>query len=155
MTTPKSIAPKDIHIDDPQSFHCTIWRYQAGHHQMLVRVCRIEESGDELAFYVCFGGVIYFEGPLQWSGADFISGSEEECIGILRRMGVKHAEEAVRSDYFRLFRVKLPQLEVRIIATAAMTLEESEIARLSPASPCMVSAEGACAAYYKYGGRLA
>jgi hypothetical protein len=94
---------------------------------MLVRVYRIEESGDELAFYVYFGGVIYFEGPLQWSGADFISGSEEECIGILRRMGVKHAEEAVRSDYYRLFRVKLSQLEVRIVATAAVKLDESEV----------------------------
>ena len=125
---PKSLAPKCVHIDDPQSFCCTVWRYQAGHHQMLVRVHRLEESGDETAFYLYFGGVIYFEGPLHWSGAEFTSGSEEECAGILRMIGFKHAEDATRSDYYRLFKVKLSQLEVRIVAETAVRLDESEIA---------------------------
>lgn len=129
---PKSLAPKYVHIDNPQSYHCTVWRYQADHQQadpqqMLVRVHRSEESGAETAFYLYFGGVMYFEGPLHWHGAEFLRGPEEECIAILHKIGFKYAEDAVRSDYYCLFKVKLPQLEVRIVAQAAVKLDESEI----------------------------
>jgi hypothetical protein len=94
---------------------------------MLVRIHRVEESGDETAFYLWFWGVTYFKGPLSWSGAEFVSGTDEECIGLLHKTGLEHAEDAVRSDFYRLFKVRLPQLEVRIVAMAAGILDESEI----------------------------
>ena len=104
---PRSLSPKYVHIDNPHSYHCTIWRYQPSHRQMLVRVYRFEESGDETYFYLHFGGVVYFEGPLQWSGAALTRGSAKECIAILHKIGIKHAEDAVRSDYYCLFKIKL------------------------------------------------
>jgi len=117
-----------VHIDNPHSYHCTIWRYQPSHRQMLVRVYRFEESGDETYFYLHFGGVVYFEGPLQWSGAALTRGSAKECIAILHKIGIKHAEDAVRSDYYCLFKIKLPKIEVKIVSETIVKLDENEIA---------------------------
>lgn len=127
MITPKSLVQKNIHINEPQSYQCAVWGYQAAHRQMLVRVYKTDKAGHETSFYLFFGGVIYFEGPMHWFGAKFVSGSEEECTTLLRKMGFERPEEAVRSDFYRLFKVKLPQLEVRIVAETAMKLDESEI----------------------------
>lgn len=59
-----------------------------------------------------FEGVLYFEGPLSWMGADFRTGTDDECIKLLHKRGFKNIPKDELLDKFGLFTVKLSNFEV-------------------------------------------
>jgi hypothetical protein len=91
---------------------------------MVITVAKAGETiiNNNETFFIVFVGVIYFEGPMSWNGANFSLGSKEECINILQPMG---------QDYLKGFRNRVPNLyklkqggfEVKIVAE---TVEKSE-----------------------------
>jgi hypothetical protein len=111
-------AKNFFNIANPQEYSCRVGSYRVNHSLMLVRATKSEfEPGK--TFYLTFGGVLYFEGPLAWSGADFCISTTDECERLLSKMGYSDSLH-VLSDKYRLFLVELPNLEVKIIALDAI-----------------------------------
>jgi hypothetical protein len=106
-----------IDLENPEFYDCTVWKYQVGHSEMIVRLYSPEEKEkDKSEFYLIFQGVLFFEGPLKWKGASFFNGANEECQELLHRIGLQNAREAAQSGFYRLFKQNLSGLEVKIIA---------------------------------------
>jgi len=133
MTTPESRSPRKVRIDAPQSYECTVCRYQDILDRMLVRLEKVTEpSYVESGFYLQFYQVAYFEGPLQWSGAGFHKGSEEECADLLRKAGIEVVEGLIGPGYYGLLKVKLPNSEVKIVAASEVDIIEMDTVTVTP-----------------------
>lgn len=105
-----------FHIADPQTYICTVWSYRASHSTLLVRADKNKFGNETL--YLSFTGVLYFEGPLKWMGAEFNNGAVDECIKLLHRQGLKSIPDNELLDRFGLFVVELPNSEfVKILAS--------------------------------------
>lgn len=129
-------AKNAFEFADPRLYQCNVWSYRAGHSLMLVRVTK-SWSGPEDFFYLTFESVQYFEGPLQWLGADFYIGTKAECTELLQRIDPEIPDDLVGEmvNDFRLFVVELTNLKVRILAGNAMKTRD-----IPPNFHCLVKA---------------
>lgn len=85
-------------------------------------------------------------------------------IGRIRKSGLKFRKEYASFDAGKKFRVKVPKSRTPegcvcgevlqgIKSPSDCKLFGKKCTPMKPVGPCMVSSEGTCAAYYKYGGR--
>lgn len=92
--------------------------------------------------------------------------AEWRGLGVIRDSGLKLKDEFARFSAERLFKIHLPKSKkVRgcVCGEVLRGIKLPEQCRLlgkrctprDPVGPCMVSAEGACAAHYKYSGTIA
>ncbi len=103
-------------INNPLSYQCLVYSYRAGHSQLDIRVDKLGEFGSAKAFFLIFGEVEYFEGPVLWQGVNFELGSSEECERLLRCNLNYPSNEEVSLEGFRLFQVKTDSCLIKIIA---------------------------------------
>ncbi len=76
-----------ISLEATQKYECRVEHYTIGHRQIRIRVNKpMGIVTDEEAFYLIFTGVVYFEGPLQWIGANFSLGTSSELTPILKQI---------------------------------------------------------------------
>ncbi|MFH1553071.1 MAG: hydrogenase formation protein HypD [Candidatus Omnitrophota bacterium] len=84
-------------------------------------------------------------------------------IGIIKKSGLKLRKEYAKFDAEKEFKVKVPKPALPkgcicgevlqgIASPADCKLFRKKCTPTSPVGPCMVSSEGTCAAYFKYGG---
>jgi hypothetical protein len=72
-----------LNIADPQAYTCKVWSYLVSHLQLLIRAWKDDFlTGD--TFYLLFTGVLYFDAPTIWQGADFHPGTPDECFALLK-----------------------------------------------------------------------
>ena len=57
-----------IIVEEPLSYNCRVWKYVAGHSQLLIKLHK--EDFLEESLYLGFETVIYFEGPMSWTGVE-------------------------------------------------------------------------------------
>lgn len=99
----------------PQRYECIVWSYRVNHQQLLIRADKDKFNNETI--YFSFAGVVYFEGPISWTGASFCVGTTDECAGLFRRRINADIPEDAVSDIYRLFLIELPNSEViKIIA---------------------------------------
>jgi len=114
-------------LSEPNDCQCRILEYAMGHSQLLVRVTTSSSADVNAGEVMCLGfeGVLYFEGPMWWQGADFRIGTRDEHLAILERANKSDFEgNGGNSEYalrmYRLFVLDRPNTQVRIVATMAL-----------------------------------
>ncbi len=115
-------------VNNPKIYYCSIWLYTTHHSEIAVRVMStLDESPATNKFYWIFTGVVYFEGPLKWQGADIYFDDIERGSLVKKIYPTFHnIEELISSDTYRLFKFadKISELEVRILASGVMRVEK-------------------------------
>jgi hypothetical protein len=69
---------------NPQHLYCTVWMYRVHHPTLAIRV---HHAKVENFVWLFFTGVSYFEGPLNWKGAEFNIASRDEQLKLHQRLG--------------------------------------------------------------------
>jgi len=124
---------KDIFIENPEQYDCTLWHYQIGHREMLIRICSRDKPDESNTFFFHFIGVQYFAGPIEWHGASFQLGSNEDLMSILHRLGLtklhQNDPEALHlmTQMFHLFEVKTASMPVKLVASRALRIPFQEV----------------------------
>ena len=70
-----------FNLEQPNEWGCRLWSYGAGHSEMDLIV-----SSQHGIHKIAFVGVEYYEGPIDWKGANFELGSAEDTLNFLRRV---------------------------------------------------------------------
>lgn len=118
-----------FNLPAPQRYRCHVHRYFSGLSRLYIRVFRGEQ--DAPAFYLMFTDVGYFEGPINWEGADFCIASPEDCLHLMLQTGM--VGEAILqfpdaylplTEHARLYVVRTSHQPVRFIAGSAQTLTD-------------------------------
>ncbi|MBZ0295942.1 MAG: hypothetical protein K8L99_25505 [Anaerolineae bacterium] len=113
----------------PELYRCQVYRYFNGLSRLYVGVFKPYQSVP--AFYFLFSDVGYFEGPVNWQGADFDIAPDEECIDLMLRCGM--IGEAILTfpnayasitETARLYRARTQNIPVQIIASSVTMLNE-------------------------------
>jgi hypothetical protein len=114
-------------LPEPNDCRCRILEYTMGHSQLFVRVTMSSGAAVNAGEIMCLGfeGVLYFEGPMWWQGADFRIGTRDEHLAILQRVNSsdfggngEKIQHALRK--YRLFILNGAAAQVRIVATMAL-----------------------------------
>jgi hydrogenase expression/formation protein HypD len=86
-------------------------------------------------------------------------------IGTIKKSGLTFKQRYKKYDAFKKFSIKIPKSKIpkacicgNVLLGINLPLDcklfGSTCTPLTPVGPCMVSSEGSCAAYYKYGGTI-
>jgi len=105
-------------VNNPENYECHVKRYDSRLALLEVYTRKLDQSSEEDIFLsFVFNAVDYFEGTMIWIGANFRVGSPEECVQIARKMP-NRGDAAERSilDFYDLFVVETPQLQIKILA---------------------------------------
>jgi hypothetical protein len=112
-------------IDNPEEYGCRIFHYQQGHSVMIVR---LEKGGDAAGteLYLVFESVMYFQGYLGWTGANFCTAPIEEYMSLMLKASeqvsqneLKYIEQDMSSIPGRLFTVSAKEGVIKLIANTA------------------------------------
>jgi hypothetical protein len=112
-----------------------------GHSQLFVRVTTSSSVAVNAGEIMCLGfeGVLYFEGPMWWQGADFRIGTRDEHLAILQRVNKsdfggngEKIQFALRK--YRLFILNGLNTQVRIMATMALSAKRCPERSIVPIS---------------------
>lgn len=115
-------------LKTPQLYRCHVHRYHSTLSRLYVRA--FKGQSQDVAFYLLFSDVGYFEGPINWVGANFQMHPPEECFAMMIRSGMVDAElmqdAEVRAHFaetVHLYVLVTPQAQLKIIAGSAALLE--------------------------------
>ncbi|MBN2116911.1 MAG: hypothetical protein JW730_10080 [Anaerolineales bacterium] len=114
----------DFDIGDPSLYHSVIYSYSQGH-RVLVIAGHKQLDDPEVAFYMGFEGVWYFQGPTSWDGIDFELSDINERKSLLREGFLKIDEnmmDAFAQQYI-LFMLQKPTFKIRILAGMCVILK--------------------------------
>ena len=113
-------------LANPQTCRCRVLGYIMGHSQLYVSVSMPSNIGVNANEALClaFEGVLYYEGPMWWQGADIRIGTRDEQLEILKRVNKSDFESTGDNDEYalqkyRLFILDGPDAQVRIVAMMA------------------------------------
>lgn len=102
-----------LHLEPPlSSYSCSVRRYYSGHSTMFIELV---DTTQKKATYLLFDQVKFFSGPFYWRGADFQLGQHEECVKILRQIGLTNE---LMYPIFNFFLIPTDEVEIKIIAAA-------------------------------------
>ncbi len=117
---PTTVYPIDnvFGVKNPENYECHIKRYDSRLALLEIYTRKLGQSSEEDVFLsFAFNAVEYFEGTMTWIGANFVVASPEECILIARKLP-NRSDVSERSilDFYDLFVVETPQLQIKILA---------------------------------------
>lgn len=112
-----------FNIVEPDYYDCRVIKYVPSHSILVIQCIHRLNSDNK---HLKFENVDYFEGPMLWSGASFNTGTLTEYRELKYKLMSEIALEHITLTNFqfsenqaeKLFVVKLPNLQVRIIASA-------------------------------------
>ncbi len=107
-----------LKLKKPNEYTCIMFHYVINHSNLIIEVI-CKKPGKAESFYMIFGGVEYFEGSPVWGSANFSVASDDEFEELLNKMGVEDTE--LYLEYNRLFIVKQPTVNIKIIALPSFT----------------------------------
>lgn len=97
---------------DPSAYGCRVASYHRTHSTLLIVAAHPERYQSQI-IHLNFLGVMYFEGPMKWQGADFCLETTDECAKLLQKLGEDVDLYLKRTS---LYVVELPNLKVKILA---------------------------------------
>lgn len=108
----------------PQTLVCHLLGYQRSGSLLEIKI--YPEVGETPVRYLCFEGVVYFDGPVFWRGAGFVRASDVDCLALLREL---HVHDDLPGDdlvgQFALYEVvSLTERTVRLLAIRAQIQDE-------------------------------
>jgi len=72
-----------LNLEHPDTYQCRMLFYDCGHSRMILSLTRPKSSfADHSNSYLLLDGVSHYEGPLAWTGANFIKGDIVEYFDI-------------------------------------------------------------------------
>jgi hypothetical protein len=105
-------------LANAQDYHCYIFSYERGHHQLTLAVHDPDSDSPEPSFYLHFEPTYYFEGPTGWTGADFRLATKNEWEEVLSKLAFRLSgdlkDEFVRRHF--LFVLEKPNFHIRILS---------------------------------------
>jgi hypothetical protein len=111
------LAENILELHQPNFFQCSITNYRQSHGVMIIE---LQSSAGEGTLYLGLLGVQYFEGPLNWFGANMCFGTKDECIEYFNLANPRHTIEPdifMRViDQYRLFKIQGINYEIKILA---------------------------------------
>ena len=115
-------------VNEPENYYCAVWAYTVHHSELAVRMISTrDETPSTKKFYWIFSGVLFYEGPLNWQGADFsFDDSGRNTILMKIYPALNNSEKLAMQNLFRLFTFidKKSGLDVRILASGVTRLEK-------------------------------
>lgn len=115
-------------IKAPQLYRCQVYRYFNGLSRLYVGAFKPYQNVP--AFYILFSDVAYFEGPVNWSSADFYIAPAHDCIDLMLQTGIIGPAILQFPDAYasitesaNLYCVDTPETRIRIIASSAALLD--------------------------------
>lgn len=75
-------------LRNPDRCQCAVAYYLYNHQIMTIEIREKEENNDDQIYYLNFEGVIYFAGPLHWTGALFRRSASEACFELLKQLNL-------------------------------------------------------------------
>lgn len=105
-------------LTDPQSYVCDVLKYQKSHSLLSVYAKEWGQLDSDNNFYIVFASVIYFEGPIYWSGVNFYLGSQDECVELLDNIGPGYSR-GFHNRIPTLFKVDMGKVTIKIVAERA------------------------------------
>jgi hypothetical protein len=122
-------ATNIFNITDPALYRCQVYHYHARLSRLYVRV--FKGTSEIPVFYLLFTDVAFFDCPVNWQGADFQIGTQDECIALLLEAGLIGkailqfpGAYASITDYARLYTVAAPNRVIRFIANSASMIQQ-------------------------------
>jgi hypothetical protein len=119
-------ASNIFNIKTPQLYRCHVYRYHSTLSRLYVRAFKGEAQ--DPAFYLLFSDVGYFEGPMNWQGAQFRLAPTNECLALMQRSGMVAGVSvdmlAALGEIARLYVVDTPHTPVKIVAGQAIKLDK-------------------------------
>ncbi len=100
-------------IENPHTYYCQVVNYHVGHSEMRISL----RYGDlDKVSYLFLAGVMYFEGTPSWSGANFTTAPQSQCVALLAKI-VKDKElvEDI-ADHTYLYLIDIPDGQIKILA---------------------------------------
>lgn len=87
-----------FNLNMPEAYDCYVERYHSSLHVLRLRAVRMENTppSNENMLEFVFTDVLYFNGTLNWSGANICIAPREECFKILDRAA--HFDNADEED---------------------------------------------------------
>ncbi|MEM6284374.1 MAG: hypothetical protein AAF787_19435 [Chloroflexota bacterium] len=123
------MSDNHFNIKAPNLYRCNMYRYSSTLSKLYIRVFK----GMSVApsFYLFFSDVGYFEGPMNWEGADFQRQESDACIALMRRVGMvqdfllddPETREALMESA-HLYTVQTQHTTIRIVAGEAVMLAD-------------------------------
>ena len=106
-------------LEAPSEYYCSVWGYVIGHSQMLVEVHPVSQYDNR--FYLLFGDVQYFEGPMKWHNANLCLGTNEKRDAICVRLyGSKYDDIRIAIEKMHhLYIFEGTGLSIQIIASSS------------------------------------
>ena len=120
----KSHRRNFLALDLPENYQCNIMEYHASHSKLRIGVYK-SIPGD--MFDLVFTAVYFYDGPMQWIGANFCVASKREQLSLIKRLGWLDGAPLGAKEYLSgellLFTVESqrPKYKVRIISTDVYT----------------------------------
>lgn len=118
-----------FNIDNPKLYVCNVYKYDSNLSKLYIRVFKGRST--QASFYLFFSDVGYFEGPMNWQGAEFRTASTEACFTLMRNAGVVEPSylddpdmQAALAEAAHLYEVETLHSTVRIIAGSAIMMRE-------------------------------
>jgi hypothetical protein len=112
-----------FHIKQPQLYRCHVYRYHSTLSRLYIRALK----NDETAFYLLFSDVGYFEGALNWQGANFRIAPPRDCMALMQKAGLLPPQPelaAALMEVVRLYVCDTEHVPVKIVAGSAVKLNE-------------------------------
>lgn len=102
-----------LNLESPLlDYSCAVRRYYSGHSTMFIELV---DTTQKKTSYLLFDQVKFFSGPFYWRGANFQLGQHEECVKILRQIGLTNE---LMYPMFNLFLLPIGEVEIKIVAAA-------------------------------------
>ena len=123
------MSDNHFNIKAPNLYRCNVYRYSSTLSQLYIRVFK----GMSVApsFYLFFSDVGYFEGPMNWEGVDFQMQPADDCLSLMRDMGMVEdfllddpdTREAL-TESVHLYTVKTRHSTIRIVGGEAVMMAD-------------------------------
>lgn len=114
-------------LNAPMMYRCHVHRYYNGLSRLYIRVFKGQATIP--AFYLLFSDVGYWEGAINWQGANVSIAESQTCVDLMLASGmigqaVLQFPDAYASltDHVRLYVFETPTRPVKIIAGSATLL---------------------------------
>ena len=118
-----------FNISQPDDYRCQIHHYHSRVSRLYLSVFKGQSRTP--IFYLLFSDVAFFDCPVNWQGADFSIGSQDDCIELMLNRGLigqailqfPNAYASI-TEYARLFICDTSTgVPVRLIANAASMIQ--------------------------------
>lgn len=117
----------ELALSNPKEAHCYIHMYRSS---LPVLIVHIKPAKKEPLLRLSFVTPIYLEGPMEWTGAEFEVGTEEEQSAFWNAIWSSTMPQEVFSRNYRLFKAHIvgsePPRQVKIIASEVKVLRDSD-----------------------------